>query len=316
MEHGPLHEAIITAFEGMSAQLQTAARYVLDHPKDVALLSMREQARQASIQPATMTRLAKHLGMEGYDELRNLYAKAMRTGQVGFASRAGAQALSQKLKGDHALAAEMLGTISKQIEQLAEPASLNRIVEAATVLAQARRIYCLGLRSSHSVVWHLHYILTLVGEKSTMLDGIAGTGVDAIGAATSQDVLLVASILPYTRLTVEVAEYARDRGVKIVAITDSEVAPLAQIATATVIVETSSPSFFHTMMPAVAVAEVLGCLLAGHGGEEALQALRRFDEQLAAFNIHLKPRNTKRYDAPAPTGHSRSASGSGRRPRD
>ncbi|MDK4717285.1 MurR/RpiR family transcriptional regulator [Rhizobium sp. CNPSo 4039] len=294
MNQGPLAEAIIKAFDSMSAQLQAAARYVLDHPSDVALLSMREQARQAGIQPATMTRFAKHLGLDGYDNVRELYAEAMRGGDSGFAGKAGAQALSQKLKGDHALAAEMLNSIGGQIARLAEPHSLDRIVNAASTLAKARRVYCLGLRASHSIAWHLYYILTLIGEKSTMLDGIAGTGADAIGTATAEDVLLVASVLPYTRATIEIAEYAQSRGIKVVAITDSEVAPLAQFAAAIILVSTDGPSFFHTMSPAFAVAEVLGALLAGHGGEEAVQALRRFDEQLAAFNIHLKPRNAKR----------------------
>jgi DNA-binding MurR/RpiR family transcriptional regulator len=294
MHHGPLTEAIITAFDGMSTQLQAAARYVLDHPSDVALLSMREQARHANVQPATMTRFAKHLGLDGYDDIRNLYAEAMRGDNAGFAGKAGAQTQNQRLKGDHALAAEMLQSIGGQIARLTEPRALDRIVQAATTLAKARRVYCLGLRASHSVAWHLHYILTLVGDKTIMLDGIAGTGADAIGAATADDVLLVVSVLPYTRATIEIAEYAGSRGVKVVAITDSEVAPLAQFATATIVVSTDGPSFLHTMSPAFAVAEVLGALLAGHGGDGAVQALRRFDEQLAAFNVHLQPRNTKR----------------------
>jgi hypothetical protein len=85
MDRGPLTERIIQTFDDMPAQLQAGARYVLDRPRDVALLSMREQARQAGVQPATMTRLAKRLGMDGYDEVRELYAAAVRDGGLGFA---------------------------------------------------------------------------------------------------------------------------------------------------------------------------------------------------------------------------------------
>src|ERR1700704_4765839 len=158
MDHGPLTEQIVQAFDAMAGQLQTGARYVLERPRDVALLSMREQARQAGVQPATMTRLAKHLGMEGYDDVRELYAAAVRDGDIGFAGKAGVQVVSQKLKGDKALAADMLKSIGKQIDLLAPPAGLERLVAAARALASARRIYCLGLRSSHSVAWHLHYV--------------------------------------------------------------------------------------------------------------------------------------------------------------
>jgi DNA-binding MurR/RpiR family transcriptional regulator len=294
MDRGPLTEQIIRTFDHMPAQLQAGARYVLDRPRDVALLSMREQARQAGVQPATMTRLAKRLGMDGYDDVRELYAAAVRDGDIGFAGKAGVQVASQKLKGDKALAADMLKSIGHQIDRLATPASLERLVAAARTLASARRIYCLGLRSSHSVAWHLHYVLTLVGDRSVHIDGIAATGADALARATSRDVLLVASVMPYTRLTIELAEYAVEQGINVVAITDSEVAPLAQIAQHAVIVPTDSPSFFHAMSPAFAVAEVLGAVIAGRGGDDALATLRHSDAHLAALNTHLKPRNSKK----------------------
>jgi DNA-binding MurR/RpiR family transcriptional regulator len=294
MDRGPLAEQIIKTFDDMPAQLQAGARYVLDRPRDVALLSMREQARQAGVQPATMTRLAKRLGMDGYDEVRELYAAAVRDGALGFAGKAGVQVVSQKLKGDKALAADMLRSIAKQIEQLAATANLERVVTAARALASARRIYCLGLRSSHSVAWHLHYVLSLVGDRSIHIDGIGATGPDALARATKGDVLLVASVMPYTRLTIELAEYAAGQGMVIIAITDSEVAPLAQIAQHVVIVPTESPSFFHAMSPAFAVAEILGAVIAGRGGDEALASLRHSDGHLAALNTHLKPRGSKK----------------------
>jgi len=294
MDQGPLSEQIIRAFDTMSAQLQTGARYVLARPRDVALLSMREQARQAGVQPATMTRLAKHLGMDGYDDIREMYAAAVRDGDLGFAGKAGVQVVSQKLRGDKALAAEMLKSLRGQIDRLATPDGLDRLVLAAKTLASARRIYCLGLRSSHSIAWHLHYVLTLVGERSVHIDGIAATGADVLAKAGGRDVLLVASVLPYTRLTVELAEYAVEQGIPVVAITDSEVAPLAQLAQHVVIVPTDSPSFFHAMSPAFAVAEVLGAIIAGRGGEAALATLRHTDAHLAALNTHVKPRGTKK----------------------
>ncbi|HWZ05952.1 MAG TPA: MurR/RpiR family transcriptional regulator, partial [Bradyrhizobium sp.] len=170
------------------------------------------------------------------------------------------------LKGDRALAADMLKSIGKQIERLAAPANLDRLVAAARALTSARRIYCLGLRSSHSVAWHLHYVLTLVGDRSIHIDGIGATGADALARATNRDILLVTSVMPYTRLTVELAEYAVRRGIAVVAITDSQVAPLAQIAQDVIVVPTESPSFFHAMSPAFAVAEVLGAVIAGRGG--------------------------------------------------
>lgn len=293
MQDAPLSEMIVQAFDGMSEQLQVAARYLLEHPREVALLSMREQARQADIQPATMTRLAKHLGYAGYEDVRQLYADAMRSDGTGFAGRVGVQAKSQKLKGDRALASDMLTGVGAQMAALARPAMLDSLAEAARRMERSRRIYCLGLRSSHSAAWHLHYILSIAGKQSIMLDAAGGIGADALGSATPNDILVAVSVLPYTRQTVEITEYAHSCGVPVVAITDSLVAPLAQHAAVALIVPTDSPSFLHTMSSAFVVAEVLGALVAGRSGDAASEALARVDRQSAALNIHLKTRGKR-----------------------
>jgi DNA-binding MurR/RpiR family transcriptional regulator len=290
MIQGPMAERIVEAFDGMSVQLQSAARFVLQHPREVALLSMREQAKAAGVQPATMTRLAKRLGLDGYETLRRSYAEAIRGGHPGFAGLADAQARRQRLKGDAALADEILSGLAGQIGGLASEEVLPAIVAAATSIETARRVYCLGLRSSHAVAWHLHYILSLIGEKSVLLDGIAGTGLDAMGRASERDVLVAVSVQPYTRATVETVGFACERGVPVVAITDSAVSPLYQAADTVILVPTASPSFFHAMSPAFAVAEVLGALVAGHGGNDALEALRELETQLFTFKVHIKPR--------------------------
>lgn len=290
MQRGPLTDTIVDSFDDMSKQLQAAARYILDNPREVALLSMREQARRGEIQPATMTRLAKHLGFAGYEDVRQLYADYLRGEGSAFAPRADAQAQNQRLKGDQALAAEILRGAGIHVVALADAAGLESLVEAARHIERARRVYCLGLRSSYPVAWHLHYMLALAGGNTMMLESAGGIGPDVLSSATPHDVLVAISVMPYTRQTVEIVDYAQSLGVQIVAITDSPVAPLAQVAAAAVVVPTESPSFLHTMAPAFMVAEILGALVAGHGGEFATEAIARADRQSAALNTHIKNR--------------------------
>ena len=288
MIQAPLSETLVAAFDGMPAQMRKAARHLLDHPSDVALLSMREQARRAGVRPAPMTRLAQSLGFPGYDALRALYAEALRDGP-GFAAKADAQIGTQKLQGDHGLAAAMLGTLAGQISSLAAPEALGRIAEVAARMARARRVYVLGLRSSHAIAWQLHYVLSLIGGRAVLLDGVGGTGSDPIRHAGAEDLLFVVGVRPYTRAVSHVAAYARSRGVPVAALTDSPVSPLAAGADAVILVPTSSPSFFHAMAPAFALAEVLAALVAGRSGKAGLDSLRGFDAQLATFDTYLSP---------------------------
>jgi DNA-binding MurR/RpiR family transcriptional regulator len=151
VDPSPLKHKIVEAFQAMPAQLQAAARYVLEHPQDVALLTMREQARQAKVQPATMTRFAQHLGFEGYDAIRAVHADALRSGELSFSAKASSQVQHQRLKGGKALAAEMIQSTTSNLMSLSSPDMLARFDAMAKRLAAARHVYCLGLRSSHAI---------------------------------------------------------------------------------------------------------------------------------------------------------------------
>jgi DNA-binding MurR/RpiR family transcriptional regulator len=286
MDQGPLTEQILATFDEMPGQLQSAARYVLDRPSEVALLSMREQVRQAGVPPATMTRLAKRLGLDGYDAVRGLYADAVRKTTAGFARKADVQVAKQKARGDTALATDMLASLASHVAMLAEPARLEQIVAASHRLADAERIFCLGLRACYSVAWHLHYVLSMLGERTVLLDAPGSVGSDAIRAAGRSDCLLAVSIEPYTRATVETAAYAASQKVPIVALTDNRLSPLAPLADELVLIPTDSPSFFHALTPAFLVTEIIAALIAGRGGQASLKALRRTEAQLSAFDTH------------------------------
>lgn len=290
MNQEGLRDEIVRSFATMSGQIRTAARYVLDEPSDVALLSMREQARRAGVKPATMTRLAQTLGLPGYDELRAIHATAVRESGAGFAMKASVQVAAQKLKGDRAIAAEVAAAIASQIARLGEPETLDRLVAAGRRLAEARRVYCLGLRASHPTAWHLGYVLSLIGERAVQLDATGGTGADALARAEPRDVLFAVSVHPYTRATIELARAASERGVAIVAVTDSPVAPLAALADETVLAPTASPSFFHAMSPSFAVAEILAAIVAGRCGDAAVEGLEAVDAHLEAIGAHLSDR--------------------------
>lgn len=290
MSDAPLHSQLLAKFDEMPSQLQAAARWALDHPQDVALLTVREQAKRAGVVPATMTRLAQRLDFEGYEAVRALYAESLRRRGAGFSSKAEALLARRKLNGEAALAFDLIDSLGHQMAGLSAPAALSRITAAAKAIRNARRVYALGQRSSYPVAFHFAYVLGLAGGNARLLDGPGATGSDGLRGARNGDVLVAVSVRPYTRATVQTTRYAARRGVDIVAITDSTVSPLAREARASIVVPTESPSFFHTMTPAFAVAEALAALAVAAGGERALAAVREIEQQFSALSTHVLPR--------------------------
>ncbi|MBN9075939.1 MAG: hypothetical protein BGN87_09455 [Rhizobiales bacterium 65-79] len=278
---------LLEAYGTMPRQLRAAAQWVLDNPRDVALLSMREQAQRAGVTPASMTRLAQRMGLEGYDGLRALYAEGLRRGETEFSGRAEALVARRRKGGDGVLAFDLAETLERHMAALCRPDALDAVTAVAAALAGARRIHVLGYRSSYPVACHFAYVYGLAGGSVRLLDGPGGTGPDALREAGKGDALLAISVKPYTRAAIELVDYAVSMGLDVVAITDSVVSPLMARARAAIVVPTESPSFFHTMTPAFAVAEALAAMLAASSGERALAAVRAMERQFENLSTHI-----------------------------
>jgi len=278
-----------SGFDGLSPQLREAARWVIDHPADVALLSTREQARRAGVTPATMTRLAQHFGLPGYDRVRQLHADAVRRRPDSYRGRAEELLVRRDREGDAALVQDVFAALTQHLQDLTSAAATTRFTAAADIVADAAHVFCLGLRSSYAIAYIFHYVRSLFGANSVLVDGSGAVGVDVMRDIGTSDVLLAISVKPYVRHTIDAAEFARERGARIVAVTDSEMSPLARLADVTLIVRTETPSFFHTMAPAFAAVECLAALVAARRGPEALAALEASERQLDAFGTYVLP---------------------------
>ncbi|MGX5844382.1 MurR/RpiR family transcriptional regulator [Mesorhizobium sp. ArgA1] len=282
-------ELLVERFENMPPQLRVAARFVLDHPKDVALMSMREQAHQAGVSHSTMMRLARWLGLEGYEDMRSLYARALRETVAGEPAR---QDIRQRGAPGYSTVGVVADTLAAQISSLGEYGNAMQFIAAADLLARSRDLFGLGSRSASPVASHFVHVMSFLAggdRKVTLVGEMAGQGLDALQHAGRGDVLLAVGMSPYERTTIDVARQAARQGVGVVAITDSSVSPLTRIARETIIVTSNSQSFFRSMAPAFAAVELLAALTAVRSETDVAERVKQSEEQLAAFGIYWKP---------------------------
>lgn len=275
-------------FEAMPLQMQAASRFILDHPNEVALLSMREQARRAGVTAATMTRLAKRLGFSGYDELKAIYADAVRHTTDWFSGRALGMLTRREEVGERGLVSEMAHTLARYVSALGSPKAIDRFVRAADSLVKAERIFCVGARASFPVAFEFSHVHGYISDRAILLDGPGGTGIDRLRDAGPGDVLLAVSFDPYARGTLAAVEVARQAGCDIIAITDSELSVIGRRARTAIIVPTHSSSFFDTITPAFAASEILMALIASRIGAKVPDAVRAREEMLMSAGVWVE----------------------------
>jgi len=276
-------------FDALPREVQRAARWLADHPSEVALLSMRQQARHVGVSAPTMVRLARALGFDDYASLRRPFQEAIAGHPVDYGRRASAlQAAS---------AGTQVGRLAREISQaqitdVQSVQALNSAAQIETVvraLAGARRVGFLGVRSSFGIAFQFRYAYNLIARNGVLFDGLGGFLLDQVDALDRGDVLVAISQSPYSAPTVEALNAAAKRGVTIVALTDSTLSPLARRATHTLLFRTESLSFFPSMIAPLALVELLLARLAARGGKAVLERLAEVQRRLAEAHAYWPP---------------------------
>ena len=272
----------------MSARLQKAGRYILSHPDEVGIVSMRQLAEAAGVHPTAMVRLAHFLGFDGFSELRDPFVQRLRRSSTDkTVSRA--RHLQDKIVSEDRLLEAMQQTAQENVARFYEQNDSKKIVRMAKKVLKAQRVFILGLRSSYPAAYSLAYSLGLVRPNGILLDGPGGIYQDPLRDATGRDVLFAISMSPYTRSTLEIVDYAAEKGCKILALTDNRLSPLAKGAEDTLIVGNETPSFFHSVAAFTTAIEVLVAILMRESGQKGLNHLLRVREQMDRFHTYVEP---------------------------
>jgi DNA-binding MurR/RpiR family transcriptional regulator len=276
---------LVDSFSELSPQLQTAARYLLEHPEDVGLNSMRTVAREAGVQPATISRLSKALGFSGYNQLREPFRQRLRNPGPGYVS--GVRDVQRRGADDaQALFEDVRTQDLENIQRSLGDDKYPILLEAVETLRSSRRVYVLGLRGAYSAAFLFHYAYQLFRDNSQLLNASAGIFADQLRGIGADDSMLVISFPPYTQLTIDAVGYAAEAGAKIIAITDSEVSPAALAAAHTIVTYHDSPSFYQSFTGALAVSQALITILVSKTGVDALKIVQEAEQQLSRISAY------------------------------
>lgn len=289
-------ERLLERFESLSPRLRTAARFAVDHPNEVVILSMRALAARADVQPASLVRLAQQLGFAGWPELKNAFARDLGLHSKGYGERAKHLAARGRRQGAD-LVSEMFAAQQQNLATT-EAQCASSLKDAAALLRKARMVHIAGFRASFPIAFALFYGLRLCRDPVALVDGQGGSLEMQLRPIERQDVVVVTSFAPYSREALIVLEAARQAGAAIVAITDSHASPLALAADAAVLFAARSPSFFPSIAAAMAAAEALLELFVAQAPPAVAARIDRVEQGLFDSGAYLQAPARRRHRRP------------------
>lgn len=244
----------------MSKTYQRIAVYLTQNPNEVAVHSVNAIAERCGIHASSFVRFAQSLGYKGFKELQALFQRRLATAAPGFEARV--KALETELKGagdptEIGFLRDLVVRDIASLQQLLDEVNPEDLALAADLLDRADIIYLIGQLRSSPVVELLRYVLTMLGKRCVLLDPGGGLATHIGRTIRKTDVLLAVSFRFYANEVVNVVEEAGQKGIDIIAISDSTLSPLARWARVLFPVPEHDYTFSRSLAAPMCLAQAL-----------------------------------------------------------
>ena len=267
-------ETIISSFPGLTKKQKEVARFALDNDHFVAFASVAEVAQKVGVSTATVVRFCQTLGYEGYPHLQ----AAIRQTFPRFMTRV--QRLEERLTSpisESDILARVFATDIGNIKHLMELVDPETFEAAVTEICRATGILVVGEGlSAPPALFFAHSLKVMGFPVQVVTAGGAALSLE-LSALRPSDLLVGMSFWRYTRETVEAMHWAKEIGIKRIAITDSEVSPLAQLADYAFVASTYGVAHSSSPIAFISLINALVAALSFRRPQQTLAALHKVD---------------------------------------
>ncbi|MBB4289205.1 DNA-binding MurR/RpiR family transcriptional regulator [Rhizobium leguminosarum] len=226
-----LRSTIIERKTSMPKRLAQVAAFALGNPDEIAFGTTASIAAASDVQPSTLVRLAHHLGYEGFSDLQSIFRERLRDRTLSYEERLVTLEQTSGDDEDANLLSGFIAAASQSVNRLAATVQSDTFTKAVNILAGAETIYLIAKRRSYPLTAHMTYAFSKLNIRHQIVASPNGVDPEMVQFATPRDAAIAASFSPYAADSLSQSQELADRGVPVIAITDSAFSPLAACAT-------------------------------------------------------------------------------------
>lgn len=273
--------------DAMPSALQRAAKYIIDYPGDFGLDPIRTSAEKIGVSANSLVRLAQHLGLDSFDELRGPFRQTLVTDHIIDPNDNWIEAMAAR--GGYAetqarAARNEINVLTRSLKLLT-PKKAEAVI---SLLKGARNSYITATRSSYALAYFFHYVGRMSLPGLQLIPRHMGNPLDELMTMGAQDVLLAITFPPYSAETIDALKFANQRKAKVILLTDSEVVAPKIVVDELLQVAAYSTHHFGCYVGALAVLDCLLAHLHEQGDADAAARIAAYQEMREGFGAYWK----------------------------
>jgi DNA-binding MurR/RpiR family transcriptional regulator len=282
---GDVIEELRRRYDRLTQSQKRIAEYIVEHSQAVAFSTVDQMAAQLDVNPSTIVRFTYRLGLNGFPDLQERMRELVR-GQL---SRTG-DPINESQVAHHLDGTSFGASLSHDWQNLHRTiAGLNADAfgRAVNLLARARRVYVVAGFSTFPVAHYFALILDRLRSDISLLASHDAFATPRLVEMKPEDCVLAFTFPRYASATHRVVTWAKDNKAKVIAVTDSPISAVGQIADVVLLAASAGTGMQNSMVAPMAVANALLNGLAAAKGTSALERYSRHDRLMNRWDAFL-----------------------------
>lgn len=267
-------------YNSLPKNQQKVAVYLIDNLDEIPFLSIHELSKSIKVSVASIVRFAQGVGFSGFNELRSEIASALKN-QL---NNKEIFPLFEKKEMKEDLLTEVANVDINNINNtltLIERKTFNDVILR---INDASRVFTAGLGISFLLSEILAYQLTQVGIDASALKHTHTLFHEQILFMTKKDLLIVFSFPPYSKETVDAAQFAKEKDIDVIAITNKQASPVTFFTKANLIVKSDNMLFTNSFAAISVLINAIATACAVKRKSRANKILKESEQIMLAQN--------------------------------
>jgi len=271
------------AYGEMSKGQRRIADFIMKNYDKAAYMTALRLGDSVDVSESTVVRFAMDMGYLGYPQLQKALQDMVRNRLTTLQRMEMTNDMSRSMVLRTVLRADM-----NNLKQTIDSIDAEEFDQVVDLVYGSRRVYILGARSSAPLAQFMGYYLNFLLDNVQVVTSGINDIMEQLVHIESGDVLIGISFPRYSKRTVEGVRFAKEKGAKIIAITDSGASPLNEYANHVLVAHSNIASFVDSLVAPFSIANAFIVAIGLQKRQEASENFMELERIWDQYNVYIE----------------------------
>ena len=269
-------------FNYLSKGQKKVAEFIINDYDKAAFMTAAKLGEVVGISESTVVRFANTLGYIGYKDLQKSLQELIKN-KLTTVQRL---SMVNSFSNDESVLRKVMEKDMDNIEKTINEIDYENFEKSIELILNSEKVYIIGMRSSNFLAGYLGFYLSFLLENIKVVTSGPNDVFEQLLNANDKDLIIGISYPRYSKRTLEALDYCKEKGCKIISITDSLISPASNYSDLSLVASSDMLSFVDSLVAPMSLINALIVTIGLHKKDDVKSSFESLEEIWEKYNVY------------------------------